>query len=51
MCRVALASTCPKVAQGIWSGDAFVPAEPFAMAELLTPQLWQALSIVLSEAR
>lgn len=30
---------------------AIAPSAPFAMAELLSPETWQAISILLSEAR
>jgi filamentous hemagglutinin len=30
-----------------WSGVALVPAAPFAAAQVLPPQVWQAISILL----
>ena len=30
-----------------WSGVALVPAAPFAAAQLLPPQVWQAISVLL----
>ncbi|WP_154715767.1 hypothetical protein [Sterolibacterium denitrificans] len=34
-----------------WSTVALVPAAPFAMAELLPPEVWQAISIFLKVAK
>ena len=38
-------------AYNTWSGIAIVPAIPFAMSELLPPQVWQAISILIGAAR
>ena len=34
-----------------WAGVAIVPATPFAFAEILSPEVWKALSIVLDAAK
>jgi filamentous hemagglutinin len=34
-----------------WSGIAIAPSTPFAMSELLPPQVWQAISILLKAAK
>jgi filamentous hemagglutinin len=44
-------SDAEKIAQEVWSGIAIIPATPFAMAELLSPQMWQAISILLEGAK
>ena len=44
-------STLEKTMYDRWSELALVPAVPFAMAELLPPQTWQAISILLGAAR
>jgi filamentous hemagglutinin len=35
----------------VWSGIAIAPATPFAMAELLSPEAWKAISILLRAAK
>jgi filamentous hemagglutinin len=35
----------------IWSAVAIVPSAPFAMAELLPPEIWKAISILLGAAK
>lgn len=44
-------SSAEKIVHEVWSGVALVPATPFAMAELLSPQMWQAISILLGGAK
>jgi hypothetical protein len=34
-----------------WADVAVIPSAPFALAERLSPALWQAISIVLKEAK
>jgi len=34
-----------------WAAVAIVPAAPFAAAELLPPEVWNAIAIILKEAR
>jgi filamentous hemagglutinin len=34
-----------------WAGVAIVPAAPFAFVEILSPEVWKALSIVLDSAK
>lgn len=34
-----------------WSAMAIVPSTPFAMAELLPPEVWKAISILLGAAK
>ena len=34
-----------------WAAAAIVPAAPFAMATLLTPEVWKAISILLGAAK
>lgn len=34
-----------------WSGIAIVPSSPFAFAELLTPEVWQALGVILKGSK
>jgi filamentous hemagglutinin len=34
-----------------WAGVAIVPAAPFAFSEILSPEVWKALSIVLDSAK
>ena len=34
-----------------WAGVALVPSAPFALAEVLTPELWKAMSIALDAAK
>jgi filamentous hemagglutinin len=40
-----------RTAYNIWSGVAIVPSAPFAMAELLPPEVWKAISILLGAAK
>jgi hypothetical protein len=41
-----------KKAQDTWSASgAIIASTPFAMSELLTPEIWTAISILLKEAR
>jgi filamentous hemagglutinin len=40
-----------KLAHEVWSGIAIIPSTPFAMSELLPPQVWQAISILLKAAK
>jgi filamentous hemagglutinin len=41
-----------KKVQDTWSASgAIVVSAPFAMSELLTPEMWTAISILLKEAR
>lgn len=40
-----------RLAHNIWSGIAIVPSAPFAMAELLSPQVWQAISIMMQAVK
>jgi len=44
-------SGAERTAYDIWSGAAIVPAAPFAMAELLSPEVWKAISILLGAAK
>lgn len=40
-----------KLAHEIWSGVAIAPSAPFAMAELLSPQVWQAITIMMQAVK
>ena len=40
-----------KIAHEVWSVVAVAPATPFAMAELLPPEVWKAISILLGAAK
>jgi len=40
-----------RTAYNIWSGVSIVPSAPFAMAELLPPEVWKAISILLGAAK
>ncbi|MBX9800870.1 MAG: hemagglutinin repeat-containing protein [Burkholderiaceae bacterium] len=40
-----------KILQEVWSGAAIAPSAPFAMAELLPPQVWQAVALILGSAK
>ena len=41
-----------KKAQDTWSASgAIIVSTPFAMSELLTPEMWTAISVLLKEAR
>lgn len=40
-------SNAERTAREAWSAAAIVPAAPFALAEALPPQVWQAISILL----
>jgi filamentous hemagglutinin len=44
-------STAVKITQEVWSGVASPVSAPFATAELLSPQVWQAISILLKGAK
>ncbi|MRR28865.1 hypothetical protein EG834_00675 [bacterium] len=44
-------STVVKITQEVWSGVAIAPATPFAMAELLSPEIWKAISVLLGAAK
>ncbi|SMB21515.1 Adhesin HecA 20-residue repeat x2 (fragment) [Sterolibacterium denitrificans] len=44
-------SDIERAAYNTWSVAAIVPSAPFAMAELLPPQVWQAISIFLKDAK
>ena len=35
----------------VWAGVAILPAAPFALAEVLSPEFWKAISIVLDAAK
>lgn len=40
-----------RTAHNTWSAVAIVPSAPFAMAELLPPEVWKAISIMLGAAK
>jgi len=44
-------SEAERTARDTWSGAALVPATPFALAELLPSEIWQAISILLRAAK
>lgn len=44
-------SDAERAAREVWSAVAIVPAAPFAMAELLPPEVWKAISILLEAAK
>ena len=44
-------SEAVKLAHEVWSGVAIAPSAPFAAAELLPPDVWQAISILLKAAK
>lgn len=44
-------SEAVKIAHEVWSGVAIAPSVPFAMAELLSPQVWQVFSLILGAAK
>ncbi len=37
--------------QNVWSGIAVIPSAPFAVADMLSPQVWQAIAVFLSAAQ
>ena len=44
-------SDSEKITHEVWSVAAIAPATPFAMAELLPPEVWKAISILLGAAK
>jgi filamentous hemagglutinin len=44
-------SEATKLAHEAWSVVAIVPSIPFAMAELMPPEFWKAISILLGAAK
>ena len=44
-------SDVEKIIHEAWSGVAILPSAPFAAAELLQPEVWQAISIFLKAAK
>jgi len=44
-------SNTERVLHDRWADIAIIPAAPFALAERLSPELWQAISALLKEAK
>jgi filamentous hemagglutinin len=44
-------SDTEKIAHETWSAVAIVPSAAFAMAKLLPPEIWKAISILLGSAK
>jgi filamentous hemagglutinin len=44
-------STTEKTLHEVWSGLAIAPSAPFAMAELLPPEIWKGIGILLDSAQ
>jgi filamentous hemagglutinin len=44
-------SDAEKLAHEAWSGVALIPSIPFALAELLPPEAWKAISILIGAGK
>ncbi len=44
-------SNTERVLHDRWADIAIIPAAPFALAERLSPELWQAISVVIKAAK
>ena len=44
-------SNTERVLHDRWADMAVIPSAPFALAERLSPELWQAISALLKEAK
>ncbi len=44
-------SNAERILHDRWADIAVIPSAPFALAEWLSPELWQAISALLKEAK